>query len=1243
MRSKVVNLNSATSIIRPYLKQYLEEKGIDTSKKFNCINPKHQDSNPSMSCHSDPNIHVAHCFSCHANADIFTAANFLENKPLKGAEFITDNVLYLADKFGIKVELEDLTPEEIYEYRSYEAYKLAAELISDRSFGDYSLVEKEIERRKWDPEKCAQWGIGTVNHDEYKARMKAAGFDKTFLIGVDLERSNLFDNHNLLFTVYDDYGRPVGFSAKNLKHVPEDKNSGSKYINTKCTGLECAIFKKGERLYGFDIARSANSPLYIFEGQADVITARHYGMMNCCCPLGTALSSYHINLLKKHGIFNIILVFDSDKAGEEATLKALDTKFAIEKDFRIKLIQLPNGQDPDELLRSKGIDEFIRLKKWSAFEWRMMQFMQEAGDEIDEEKKREIAEKMSQIIVTEKSHVRQEEMAKQVAKMTGYTIQTIMSEVKRLRFEKEAMIQEKKTAAIESLLSNIRYNPEEIELTLTECQSIINNINKEAEENGTKKSPIDFILSQKELDEQKGTEFSGYKMRPDGLFENIGRHLDDDWSSGCLFFIGGGEQSGKCQKYDSKVLLADGTYKEIEKVVKDKDSYIIGMTEDYRLKPLKISNWIDSGELECFRLETEAGLYTEPSETHPYFTLEGWKKVKDLKIGDRIAIARNYDCFDNLRSPISKEEAVLLGAFLSDGSLTSKVGFSNTDDELISYFKENINLKWDNIIHGRGNCITEWLKSFNLFNKDAHNKEIPDVIFKSSLKRIGLFLGMLWACDGWVYFNPENNNKYEVGLSLCNHKMIKQIRSLLLRYGIKTKITTGEVSLNGKSFTRHTLLIKDIENIKKFYNNIKIPLSYKQNKIKNILDSNKNSISSYNDNFPSELWIRIKQKAEEKGWTLNYLLKVIGEDKNHWTYDKIKDCYKETVAWKPKTKNRKGEYQLTQITPRKLNLIGLVLQDQFLIDLANGDIYFDKITSINPIGKHQCYDLEIPDNHNFIVEDTVVHNTTLATQIAYEIATENENTLCIYHSIDDPAKFILYKWICQSVNDLKLQLNHVSNPNYHIQNEVIPYIKETRDLGYNKIMSLFKDERLMLLDSSDGQSLSYIESVVKRARENNPSKRIVLFIDNFHKLPDHAEINGHERIKRLSNHIKNMTVINNISIISTVEYRKLNEGEKPSNQAIAESRALQYDASVIIHLYNDLHMNGEDSHQVHLANDGTLLPRIWCKFGKNKVSGYEGREYLDLYPYHATYRPVNIEQAIQEMKERKRMLKETKE
>ena len=124
MKQRIINLESLCKQLKPFLPQYLEEHGINTTKNFKCLNPKHEDNNSSMTVRQHPE--AAFCFGCGAVCDLFKAASILENKPEKGRAWVEENVLYFAKKYGIQAELADLTQEEIYEYKTYEAYRLAS-------------------------------------------------------------------------------------------------------------------------------------------------------------------------------------------------------------------------------------------------------------------------------------------------------------------------------------------------------------------------------------------------------------------------------------------------------------------------------------------------------------------------------------------------------------------------------------------------------------------------------------------------------------------------------------------------------------------------------------------------------------------------------------------------------------------------------------------------------------------------------------------------------------------------------------------------------------------------------------------------------------------------------------------------------------------------------------------------------------------------------------------------------------
>lgn len=153
-----------------------------------------------------------------------------------------------------------------------------------------------------------------------------------------------------MFPLYDLSGNVVAFSGRiyNMK-------DSSKYINTK----ETTIFKKGNLLYNYHNAREhlkKNDYVIIMEGFMDVIRASIVGINNCVATMGTAFTKEQANIIRKM-TDNVILCFDGDKAGEEATISAIKVLEGI--GINPKIIRLEDDLDPDEYIIKNGKDAFL--------------------------------------------------------------------------------------------------------------------------------------------------------------------------------------------------------------------------------------------------------------------------------------------------------------------------------------------------------------------------------------------------------------------------------------------------------------------------------------------------------------------------------------------------------------------------------------------------------------------------------------------------------------------------------------------------------------------------------------------------------------------------------------------------------------------------------------------------------------------------------------------------------------------
>lgn len=530
MKNKLANLDEVLKKLRGFLPQYLAEHEIDIGSNFSCLNPKHSDSNPSMSCAQNPEN--AYCFSCGATADIFQAAHWLEDKPVSGPGFIQDNVMYLAEKFGIEVELEEMSEEELYRYRTYRAYADAAALISSRNIGDYTKVDEEIVRRGWSPNTTQ---VGTVEYKAFRDTLKAMGYEARFQDEIDLGRADLFNENNMIFTICDEWGRPVGFAARNLTY---DGEHGDKYTNQGTTGLRCNIYQKGRRLYEIHNAIRYTPPLYIFEGYTDVITAQNAGLMNCVAIGGTAFTQQHIELLKQLGIYSVVLVLDGDDAGRDRMANLLDKYFCGNRDLQIDLINLPDGFDPDDFIRQKGIEEFKSLQKWGAFEWRLNRYT----DENDPE---EICKTMIPLIVNEPSYIAQNKMCGELALFTGIDKKIIASELERLQNEKERHKQRERDVVIDGMISEVRRNPTEAKTLLYEAITKIEQVEDKYNENSfSLESVIEFVEERRKFEESLDGSFAGFNLSESGL-KGLGDKLNGMWREDVFMLLAGKENVGK--------------------------------------------------------------------------------------------------------------------------------------------------------------------------------------------------------------------------------------------------------------------------------------------------------------------------------------------------------------------------------------------------------------------------------------------------------------------------------------------------------------------------------------------------------------------------------------------------------------------------------------------------------------------------------------------------------------------------
>lgn len=346
-QEKIDEIRQSVDIV-DVIGQYLElhKKG----KNYMAICPFHDDNHPSLSISQSRQIYK--CFVCGNGGNVFTFIQeylkvpFVESV-MKVAEFgHVDMSGYSLEKRVVKVD-EALAP--LYDMHAF-ALKLYMYYLYTQS-GKQAL--DYLRHRGFDDELIKMFGIGyapdkSILHE----RFQKEGYTEVAQVksGLVLENERHYDRFRdrVMFPLYDEFGKVVGFSGRVYK--AQDKNS--KYMNSP----ESDIFIKGKTLYNYHRAKEAVRQagfVYINEGFMDVIAMHRAHHDNCIALMGTALTKDHLRMLKRM-TRTIHLCLDGDMAGHAAAMKSSD--LLTSQGFEVKIVLLPDGRDPDEILSTEGIE-----------------------------------------------------------------------------------------------------------------------------------------------------------------------------------------------------------------------------------------------------------------------------------------------------------------------------------------------------------------------------------------------------------------------------------------------------------------------------------------------------------------------------------------------------------------------------------------------------------------------------------------------------------------------------------------------------------------------------------------------------------------------------------------------------------------------------------------------------------------------------------------------------------------------
>jgi DNA primase len=307
--------------------------------RYTGLCPFHQEKTPSFSVSPDRGTY--YCFGCQAGGDAISFVRETESLDFVGA------IEWLADRFNLELEYEESSPEaDAQRKRKERLYSLldqAATFYEKTLWADSGKpVQEYLASRGLGENVCREFRLGLSPAGstlEKKAREKAFTRDELTGAGLVTRRGTDYFQQRLMFPLTDARGRIVGFQARKLR---EDDPLRGKYVNSP----EGELFHKSHVLYGLNLARGAvtkEDRALVVEGNTDVIALRQAGLAPVVASMGTALTEHQLRELKRL-TQRLFLCFDSDAAGEEATLRGME--LAVSQGFEVRVVALPRGKDP---------------------------------------------------------------------------------------------------------------------------------------------------------------------------------------------------------------------------------------------------------------------------------------------------------------------------------------------------------------------------------------------------------------------------------------------------------------------------------------------------------------------------------------------------------------------------------------------------------------------------------------------------------------------------------------------------------------------------------------------------------------------------------------------------------------------------------------------------------------------------------------------------------------------------------
>lgn len=430
-----------------------------------------------------------------------------------------------------------------------------------------------------------------------------------------------------------------------------------------------------------------------------------------------------------------------------------------------------------------------------------------------------------------------------------------------------------------------------------------------------------------------------------------------------------------CLAGDTLITRADtGERVKIKDLVDQTDVPVWSMDDNYRIVKKTASRVFSSGFKQIFELEFRSGRKIKASANHQFRSYLQWKRLDELEVGEKLAMPRAYN--GHLPDNVYYSDSLLIffAHMLGDGCYVPNQPIHYTSADLLNIkaVKQAANelygikgrvvpqKKWYHLYlpcpyhltHRKHHPFINFLREQELSLAHSFEKVLPDSLFSCSDRQLYLFLHHLWSTDGCISL-PKKKGGVSIYYATSSKTLAEQVQYLLLRLGVQSRLSSVAQNKKGKTFRP----------------SYHIEIQGKDNQ---------------------ELFLKGVGCHGERGQKIPLCLDILSQvksnpntdtiDKSIWQSVIIPAKIKEGISWRSFQAELGTSYSGSSIfkhglSRERLSRVAQVVHDPVLTNIARSDIYWDEVISVNPLLVEEVYDATVPETHNFIANDIIVHNS----------------------------------------------------------------------------------------------------------------------------------------------------------------------------------------------------------------------------------------------------------------------------